>query len=133
MSEKSKFGLIEIIKKDGSLNKEDKLAFLSLAKLYENDFKNNLKKTSLELDEDYHTDSPALWKKFLSHTSVANLIEDYRYEVMDKKAMDVLEYGMKDSNKALKVKETIDKKNKKENNSNIIVMLLPSKEDDIGL
>jgi len=133
MAEESKYGLIDIVKKDGSLKKEDKLAFLSLAKLYENNFKENLSKTSLELDEDYETDSPALWRKFLAHTSVTNLIEDYQYEVMGKKAMDVLGEGMKDSNKALKVKEAIDSKNKKENNSNIIVMLLPHKEDDIGL
>jgi hypothetical protein len=133
MSEESKYGLIDIVKKDGSLKKEDKLAFLSLAKLYESDFKKNLRLTSLELDEEYETSSPSLWRKFLAHTSVKNLIEDYRYEVMGKKAMDVLEYGMKDSNKALKVKETVDKKNKKDSNNNIVVMLLPHKKDDIGL
>jgi hypothetical protein len=49
---------------------------------------------------------------------------------MDKQTMKALGSGsFKEANKALKVKEVIDKKTKKDGNNNICVMLLPQKED----
>ena len=131
MSKNIDYGLVTLIKNDGSLSREDKMAFVSLAKLFEeNDFKENLQLTSLELDEKLHTNQPSLWQKFLNHTSVKNFIDDYLYEDMDKRTMSALGSGsFKEANKALKVKEVIDKKKRKDDNTNIIVMLLPQKEE----
>ena len=131
MSKSIDYGLVTLIKNDGSLSREDKMAFVSLAKLFEeNDFKENLQLTSLELDEKLHTNQPSLWQKFLNHTSVKNFIDDYLYEDMDKRTMSALGSGsFKEANKALKVKEVIDKKKRKDDNTNIIVMLLPQKEE----
>lgn len=131
MSKSIDYGLVTLIKNDGSLSREDKMAFVSLAKLFEeNDFKENLQLTSLELDEKLHTNQPSLWQKFLNHTSVKNFIDEYLYEDMDKRTMAALGSGsFKEANKALKVKEVIDKKKRKDDNTNIIVMLLPQKEE----
>ena len=86
--------------------------------------------TSLELDEKLHTNQPSLWQRFLNHTSVKNFIDNYLYEDMDKRTMTALGSGsFKEANKALKVKEVIDKKKRKDDNTNIIVMLLPQKEE----
>lgn len=123
------YGLSTIIENDGSLDSEDKVVYLSLAKLYEKDFKTNLGLTSIDLDEKYHTSQPSLWQRFLAHTSVRNFIDEYIYEDVEKKAMMAIGSGITDSNKALKAKEVIDKKKKREDNTNIIVMRLPEKGD----
>ena len=113
---KKDYGLVTIIESDGSLSREDKMAFVSLARLFEeNNFKENLQLTSLELDEKLHTNQPSLWQRFLSHTSVKNFIDNYLYEDMDKRTMSALGSGsFKEANKALKVKEVIDKKKRKD-------------------
>jgi hypothetical protein len=131
MASKKDYGLLNIIENDGSLSREDRMAFSSLAKLFEgDDFKDNLQATSLDLDEKFKTNQPALWQRFLNHTSVKRFIDDYLYEEMDKQTMKALGSGsFKEANKALKVKEVIDKKTKKDGNNNICVMLLPQKED----
>lgn len=122
------YGLIYIVQEDGSLETEDKQAYVSLAKLYEQDFRENLKLTSLELDDKYETNDPHLWQKFLAHPSVSNYIENYLLEEADKKALVALS-DSKQAGKAMKSKEYIDKKKKKDDNSRYIVMLLPSKGD----
>lgn len=128
------YGLKEIIKNDGSLEASEKMAFISLVHFFEKDFTANLKRTSLELDIEYGTNDPTLWNKFLNHTSVRNFIENYLNEEIEKRALKALAEGdQKETNKALKIVEAIDKKKKTEDNTNIYVMLLPSKEDDIGL
>jgi len=123
------YGLLEIIENDGSLKQEEKKLFRSLAKLFQEDFKENLKKTSIELDEKFQTNIPSEWRKFLNHTSIKNFLDGYIYEDMEKKAIDAMggDNGFKESNKALKVKQVIDEKRKGEDNSNIVVMLLPRK------
>lgn len=122
------YGLLYIVQDDGSLERDEKQAYVSLAKLYEQDFNKNLELTSLELDEKYKTDDPHLWQKFLSHVSVSNYIENYLLERADKQALISLG-DSKNAAKAMKSKEYIDKKKRKDDNSKIIVMLLPSKGD----
>jgi hypothetical protein len=131
MDKKTDYGLITIVESDGSLSREEKMEFISLARLFEeNNFRENLQLTSLELDEKLHTNQPSLWQKFLNHTSVKNFIDSYLYEDMDKRTMTALGSGsFKEASKALKVKEVIDKKKRKDDNTNIIVMLFPPKED----
>ena len=123
------YGLSVIIENDGSLDSEDKIVYMSLANLYEKDFKNNLGLTSLALDEKYQTNQPSLWQRFLAHTSVRNFIDEYIYEDVEKKAMMAIGSGITDSNKALKAKEVIDKKKKREDNNMVVVLRLPEKED----
>ena len=121
------YGLVTIVENDGSLERDEKMAFISLAKEYEENFKENLDKTSLDLDDDYGTNNPALWQKFLTHTSVRRLINDYLLETAEKKANKALGEM---STKALKVKDRIDKERKREDNTNIIVMLMRPKEEE---
>jgi hypothetical protein len=131
----SKYGLVDIVQNDGSLTAGEKATFSSLANLFEQDFKENLRLTSLELDDKLSTKSPSLWQQFLSHNSVKNFIDNYIYEEVEKKAMNAIGEGITDSNKALKAKDAVDKKKKREDNTNIIVMLLPEKDEleDLGL
>ena len=132
--ENREYGLIEVIDKDGSLEKDEKLEFKSLARLFQQDFEENIRRTSIQIDDAYETNKPSMWRKFLHHTSIKNFIDDYLYEDMEKQAIKAMggENGFKESNKALKVKKVIDEKRKGEDNSNFVVVMLPRKTDDIG-
>ena len=132
-SKEKDYGLLKVIDNDAGLTKEERLEFKSLARLFQKDFKNNLSKTSLELDEDLKTNNPSMWRKFLSHMSIKNFIDDYLYEDMEKKAIDAMsgKSGYKESSKALKIKQVVDEKKKGEDNSNFVLVMLPSKEVDV--
>jgi len=126
--------LSNIVSSDEGLKKDkDKLAlFRTLATLYEGDLKANTQLTSLELDDNYHTDNSVGWRQFVNYAPIRKFIEDLLYEKADKIAkIQLTQSGGQDTKDALKVQQMVDDKRKGEDNSHIVVMFLPKR--DFGL
>ena len=123
--------LENLILSDGSLKKDHKKRslFKTYAVLFSEDLVENLDLTSIELDDKYLTDNPVSWRQFLNHTSVKKYIDGFLNERAEKAAMKRMGAGAVTlkANEALKIKEQIDSKKKGEDNSNIVVFLMPQK------
>jgi hypothetical protein len=122
--------LVELIKKDGALkvDEDKRLLFISYAKMFSKDLKANLTKSSLELDEEFMTLNPTGWRDFLRHVSVKTFIDSFLNEQAEKEAMKTLIAGGDKSSEALKVKELMDSKKDRDDNSRIIVFCVPQKK-----
>ena len=127
---KTKISELEsLIINDGSL-KEDKakrLLFKSYAVMFSEDMIENLDLTSIELDDKYKTDNPVSWRRFLNHPSVKKFIDGFLNERAEKAAMKQIGEGSTRAVEALKIKEMVDSKQEKEDNSQMIVVFLPQK------
>lgn len=121
--------LEQIIVEDGSLkdDKDKKMLFKSLAVMFSGDLVENLDLTSIELDEKYGTSNPVGWRKFLNHSSVKRFVDSFLNERAEKAAMKQIGGGSSKASEALKIKEMVDSKTYKEDNSNIVVVFLPQK------
>lgn len=129
----------KILEKDKQLS-EDKqrlTLFLSLAKLYDDDLKNNLYRTSFELDDLYSTADPQAWLSFLKYPPVRRYIEEYIEDKQLAEAKRALSDGFAKTTDAINVQRNIEDKRKLNSNNNIIVFLMPQKkyrgvDDDDG-
>ena len=121
--------LEQLILNDGSLkeDKDTRLLFKSYAVMFSSDLIENLDLTSIELDEKYRTDNPVSWRKFLNNPSVKKFIDGFLNERAEKSAMKQIGEGSSKTTDALKIKEMVDSKQDKEDNSNMIVVFLPQK------
>lgn len=122
--------LEEIIVNDGSLEKDPKkkMLFKSYAVMFSDDLVANLDLTSIELDEKYMTDNPVSWRRFLNHPSVKRFVDGFLNERAEKQAMKQMGEGYQKTTDALKVKEMVDSKKEKNDNSNIVVVFMPQKK-----
>lgn len=122
--------LEEIIINDGSLDKDPKkkMLFKSYAVMFSDDLVANLDLTSIELDEKYMTDNPVSWRRFLNHPSVKRFVDGFLNERAEKQAMKQMGEGYQKTTDALKVKEMVDSKKEKDDNSQIVVVFMPQKK-----
>jgi hypothetical protein len=117
------------LRKDRNLenDKELQALFLSYANLYDEELLDNLKLTSLELDAKYQTANPSSWLKFLKYPIVKRYIDNYLDEDAEKKAQLVLAQDAGKARDAIQIQKNIQEKNKKNDNSNIVVLFMPQK------
>lgn len=107
-------------------NAEKKALFLTLANIFEADFSNNLVLDSLSLNSKYPEVTPIQWRKFLQYPVIKKYLDGFMEERIEKQALNQLsEVSAKD---AVRVKESMDKNRQVEDNSRIVVMLLPQKD-----
>lgn len=120
--------LESLILGDGSIeDKDKKMLYKSYAVMFSEDLIANLDLTSIELDEKYATGNPVSWRKFLNHPSVKKFIDGFLNERAEKAAMKQIGEGSTKATDALKIKEMVDSKQDKEDNSQMVVVFLPQK------
>lgn len=118
-------GLLKLIQQDQSLEDELKMEFMTLANSYTDDFRANLFRTSIELDDLYpfgiHT-----WSTFLNHPPIKKFIQGFVNELISKSADTALAGGdgVRD---AINVRREIDKQTEDYSGENFVVFRLPDK------
>lgn len=120
-----------ILYHDKQLN-EDKprlQLFLSLAKMFDEDLRGNLKMTSFELDSKYSTGNHRSWLEFKQYAPVHKYIAQY----LDEEQLSMARRAIDDSvitkvRDAVNIQNQIEDKQVKEQNTNIIVFFMPQKE-----
>lgn len=122
--------LVRRLQEDRDLAADDerKAQFLSYASLYDTDLLDNLKRTSVELDNKYATADPASWLEFLRHPIVKKYVDTYLEETAEKKAALVLSEDAGKPRDALSIQKSIQEKRKGDDNSNIVVLFMPQKK-----
>lgn len=120
--------LITTIGEDKIISRENKPIFSAMAVKFEEDLFENIDLTSMELFQKYReiTESASLWQKFLAHKPVKDYIQSFVNEKASKAARLSMVNPMKAS-EAVKVADYIAKNEVKEDNSSIVVMLMPQK------
>lgn len=121
--------LLDLIKKDETLNKkenrEQKMSYLSLATLFMEKFDENINKTSIEMNNTVPVGIDT-WKDFLNYPVVRKYIQSFR----DEKIMNVADSGLMEGNKnAVNIKKAMENRGPVVNNSNIILIRIPEKQD----
>lgn len=121
--------LVEMLKKDKNLqnDKDKKLLFLSYANLFDQDLIENLKMTSLQLDNKYKTADPSSWLKFLKYPIVKKYIDGYLDEEAEKQAQLVLSQDAGKTRDAIQIQKSIKERQKGQDNANIVVVFMPQK------
>lgn len=102
---------------------------ITLSNMFDRDLKANLSLNAFELDEKYDTYSPHDWLEFKNLPAVRRYIEQYLTDMQAVKANEKLatsEIGT--TRDALSLQATIDEKKKADQNTNVIIFLMPQKE-----
>jgi len=121
--------LLELIKNDENLkkkeNREQRMSYLSLATLFMEKFDANINKTSIEMNNTVPVGVDT-WKDFLNYPVVRKYIQSFR----DEKIMNVADTGLMEGDKnAVNIKKAMENRGPAINNSNIILIRLPEKQD----
>ncbi len=120
--------LIAIVAEDKIINKTNRPIFSAMAVKFEEDLFENIDLTSMELFTKYReiTESPSLWQRFLNHKPIREYIQGFLNEKARKAANMSMVNPMKASD-AVKVSEHLAKNEIVEDNTSIVVMLMPQK------
>jgi len=121
--------LVAAVKNDLKLSMEDKMAFLSLANIFEENFAANLTKSSTDLADETGLDVD-IWKKFLSHPPVKRIIESFINEQIKKKADTALLEG-KGTRDAINVRKAMIEAESAEDNTRFVIIRLPDRKADL--
>ena len=121
--------LLEQIKNDENLkkkeNREQRMSYISLATLFMDKFDENINKTSIEMNNTIPVGVDT-WKDFLNYPVVRKYIQSFR----DEKIMNIADKGLMDGNKnAVSIKKSMEDRGPVINNSNIILIRIPEKQD----
>lgn len=119
--------LLELIKKDENLkkNREQRMSYISLATLFMENFDENINKTSIEMNNSIPVGIDT-WKEFLNFPIVRKYIQSFR----DEKIMNIADSGLMEGNKnAVNIKKAMETRGPAINNSNIILIRLPEKQE----
>ena len=121
--------LLELIKNDENLkkkeNRDQKMSYISLATLFMEKFDENINKTSIEMNNTVPVGVDT-WKDFLNYPVIRKYIQSFR----DEKIMNIADKGLMDGNKnAVSIKKSMEDRGPVINNSNIILIRLPEKQD----
>lgn len=117
--------LIKLIKEDTKLSKELKMSYLSIANLYLEKFDTYINNTSIEMNKEIPLGIDT-WKDFLNYPVVRKYIQSFRDEQINQIADTGL---MKGDKNAIGIKKVMQDKGPIVNNSNIILIRLPEKQD----
>lgn len=121
--------LLDLIKNDDNLkkkeNREQRMSYISLATLFMEKFDENINKTSIEMNSTIPLGVDT-WKEFLNYPVVRKYIQSFR----DEKIMNVADKGLMDGDKnAVNIKKSMEGRGPAINNSNIILIRLPEKQN----
>lgn len=119
--------LIEMLKNDEKLREEPdyRMAMISQATMFLDDFGNNIYLTSIEMHEKIPFFSIDAWKDFLNYPIVRKYIKSFK----DEKISMAAEQGLAEGDRgALGIKKAMDN-TLAVNNSNIVLIRLPEKKD----
>lgn len=101
---------------------------------FQEDLKNNIYLTSIDLAEKYSDDDNLTsvddWKDFLGYAPIKRFISDMRDEITSAKAHKALSTGDMKSSDALKAQKMLDDKRAGGENSNIVVVFMPPKQKE---
>lgn len=126
--ERKPHGLVEVIREDTKLDQETKMEYLTLAQSFAESFKENITKTSIELDESYPFGMD-LWQKFINYAPVKRYIESFRNELISQSVNTAMITGQR-SKDAIVVKKEMERENASNTFENFVVFRLPDKEKD---
>lgn len=102
--------------------------YITLANYYEEDLKDNIFKTSFELDDKYMTFNYFGWSEFKEYPLVRNYTERFIREIHYSEAQRALNQGgIARTSDALAVQENIEGKREANKNTNVIVFLMPQR------
>lgn len=121
--------LLDLIKNDETLkkkeNREQRMSYISLATLFMEKFDENINKTSIEMNNTIPVGVDT-WKDFLNYPIVRKYIQSFR----DEKIMNVADTGLMEGDKnAVNIKKAMEGRGPAINNSNIILIRLPEKQN----
>lgn len=122
--------LQRILKNDKQLGEDTTRLqlFLTLANFFDSDLRNNLTKTSFDLDDAYNTYNVNAWVDFKQYPPVRNYITKFLDEQQYSQALQTITRdGLTRTKDALDVQAIIEGKRKVDQNTNIIVFLMPQK------
>ena len=120
-------GLVQLIKDDDNLknDEEKRMSYISLAEIFMTDFAKHINMTSIEMDAEQPFGRDT-WKDFLNYPVVRKYIKSFK----DEQISSIADQGMMQGNKnAIDIKKAMESKGPAVNNSNIIIIRLPEKED----
>ena len=121
--------LLDLLKEDENLkkkeNREQRMSYISLATLFMEKFDENINKTSIEMNNSIPVGVDT-WKEFLNYPVVRKYIQSFR----DEKIMNVADSGLMEGNKnAVSIKKSMENRGPAINNSNIILIRIPEKQE----
>lgn len=125
--EKRESKLIIDLRADKNLakDKDKKEEFIGLAYVFLENLKENLNKTSLELDEKTPV-GVDLWREWLNYP----IIRSYLQQFKDEKIENIVDSGLMRGDKNLVgIKKILDNSGPQVNNSNIVLIRLPERKD----
>lgn len=122
--------LVVVIQNDPQLSRETKMEYLTMANLFYSNFRENLTKTSIDLQEDYDIDAD-LWRKFLALPGIKKIIDSFINEQIKKKTDKALIKGEADAS-SVKVRQIIEEAASGEDNSRFIIIRLPDRVEDLN-
>lgn len=122
--------LVVVIQQDPNIDRELKMEYLTMANLFYSDFKENLMRNSIELQEIYDIDADS-WRKFLAHPAIKKIIDSFVNEQIKKKTDKALIKGEADAS-SVRVRQIIEESASGEDNSQFIIMRLPDKVDSLN-
>ena len=131
-SEEEDIELVKILKKDEKLREkpdEFRWGMLTMARLFMQDFANNMYKTSIELHSlpnEYSYYSIDAWKDFLNYPVVRKYIQSFKDEKINLMADQSLAQGDRG---AVSIRKAMQEGGPAINNSNLILIRLPEKKE----
>ena len=117
--------LLTFIREDPKLDEELKQEYVGMARLFLEDLKANLGRTSIELDAIYGNGMD-IWMEFLNYPVIKKYLQGIKDEQLQVQIDTGLMLGEKD---AISLKKVMDEKGQHNNNANIIMIRLPEKVD----
>lgn len=124
--------LVKTLKKDEKLreNPDFRMQMVTMAKLFVENFADNMYKTSIEMHSlpgEYSFYSIDAWRDFLNYPIVRKYIKSFR----DEKINMMADISLADGDKsAVSIKKAMQEGGPAVNNSNIVLIRLPEKRED---
>lgn len=107
-------------------DKDKQLSYIGMAKFFLEDFKNNINRTSIDMNELNPFISIDEWKDFLNYPVVHKYIKSFR----DEKISNIADAGLMEGDKAaVAIKKAAQEGAIKINNANIVLIRVPEKKE----
>ena len=117
--------LIEMIQGDDKLSSEERMSYVSLANLFLEKFDEYINYTSLEMNKHIPLGVDT-WRDFLNYPIVRKYIQSFK----DEQISSIADKGLMEGDKnAVGIKKVVQERGPVINNSNIVLIRLPEKEE----
>jgi len=126
--EKKVHGLVELVQADTKLDEEIKMEYLVLAQNFVEEFKDNLFKSSIELDDAFPFGLDT-WQKFLNYAPIKRYLETFKNEIISQSATISMVSGNKTKD-AIALRKELERDNSENTFENFVVFRLPLKDKE---